>query len=152
MARTKERMAIGKIIIIAVIVFAVFAVLGVALASWFSTTAKPAVRTIRDAVEWSHKFTLYYYIGTGFTLVYTFIMAMLAAVLDWNKKTNWIVNTLVTIIVAAIIAAVFVALNPTKTSECRIVAAIVIFVQGPMIYILSSLGRPGTWERFLPWD
>lgn len=152
MARAKEKMANGKMIIIAVIVFAIFAVLGVALSSWFSTAAKPALRTIRDAAEWAHNFTLYFYIGIGFTLIYTVVMAILASVLDWNKKVNWISNTLVTIIVAAIITAFFITQNPTKTSECRLVAAIVIFIQGPMIYILSSLGRPGTWERFLPWD
>ena len=146
----KNKIYIGKMIIIEVIAFVVLALAGVGLCIWFSAEAKPAVRTLRDTVAWTEQFAVFFYSGCAFSLVYSVVVTVLAGVASMNKRVNWIINAVVTTLVAITLAVLFFLITPSKNATCWITAAIAILLQGPIIFIPASYAQPGHWAEYCP--
>lgn len=141
----KKTKYIGKMIGFEIGLTILMALIGVGLCMWFGSEAKPTIRTIRDASEWTNRFAMFFYIGCGFTLIYSLLMTLLAAVKGLNKTSNWIANLLVIALVAIALAVVFFLTTPSKTVACWITGAVAILLQGPVVFIVSSLFQPGDW-------
>ena len=136
------RDSIGRMIMWAAIVTVVFAVAGLLLGfMWFSHDARPAIRTIRDAAEWTGKFYIVFFGGCAFSAIYTILMACVGG----YKRIHWIINTIVTIIVGLILAALMYILFPTKDMNISVTASLVIFLQGFGIFFIASLFAPDSW-------
>ena len=136
------RDSIGKMIIAAAVITAVFAVIGLVIGLfWFSQEARPAIRTIRDAGEWTGKFYTLFFVGCGFSGVFSILMACFGG----YRRVNWIINTIITVLAGLILAALMYILFPTKDVNISVVASVLIFLQGFAIFFIASLFAPSSW-------
>lgn len=146
----KDKMYIGKMIVIELAAFAVLILAGIGLCIWFSDAAKPAVRTLRDTVAWTEQFAAFFYSGCIFSLIYSVAATFMAGKLSMNKRINWCINTVVITLVAIAMSVLFLILTPSKNAACWITAAVAILLQGPIIFIPASCFQPGHWAEYCP--
>ena len=134
MSKQKTKTGIGKMILVAFLMGAIFAILGICLCIWFGAAAKPAVRFLRDASMYTSFFALFYYGGLFFALTETVIAACWGGYLNGRMFKHWFINIIIQLFAGIILSAILFITAPTKNFIISATASIAIVMQSFLIF------------------